>query len=149
MAIGGLLALMGGLFLYVDNTPSLQQAQIELYEVELLSTNTVDDSAELSISFLITNPSDTTFTVPSITYELYADGILLGPGAYSTEDISMPGRAAFYPETQIPLKSKITVMSDMQNEKVFEKIQNGENVNYTATGILTAQTTWSSSDVKF
>ena len=46
---------------------------------------------------MITNPSDTTFTVPRITYELYADGVLLGDGSYSTEDISMPGRAAFYP----------------------------------------------------
>ncbi len=140
---------MGGLFVYVDNTPSLQKAQIELYEVELLSTNTEENSAELSVSFMITNPSDTTFTVPSITYELYADGVLLGTGSYSTEDISMPGRAAFYPETQIPLKSKITIMSNMQNEEIFAMIQSGADANYTTTGILTAQTTWSSTDVKF
>ena len=85
-----MFALMGGLFVYVDNTPSLQKAQIELYEVELLSVNTEENSAELSVSFMITNPSDTTFTVPRITYELYADGVLLGDGSYS-EDISMPG----------------------------------------------------------
>ena len=91
-----MFALMGGLFVYVDNTPSLQKAQIELYEVELLSVNTEENSAELSVSFMITNPSDTTFTVPRITYELYADGVMMV--SYSTEDISMPGRAAFYPE---------------------------------------------------
>ena len=62
VAIGSMFALMGGLFVYVDNTPSLQKAQIELYEVELLSVNTEENSAELSVSFMITNPSDTTFT---------------------------------------------------------------------------------------
>ena len=120
-----MFALMGGLFVYVDNTPSLQKAQIELYEVELLSVNTEENSAELSVSFMITNPSDTTFTVPRITYELYADGVLLGDGSYSTEDISMPGRAAFYPEAQIPLKSKITIMGNTQNEEIFSMIQSG------------------------
>ena len=50
-----MFALMGGLFVYVDNTPSLQKAQIELYEVELLSVNTEENSAELSVSFMITN----------------------------------------------------------------------------------------------
>ncbi len=149
MAIVGLLALMGGLFVYVDNTPSLQTAQIELHEVKLLSANTVDHTSELSVGFMVTNPSNTTFTVPSITYELYADGIYLGSNAYSTQDISMPGRAAFYPETQIQLKSKITIMRDAQNEKVFEKIQSGVDVDYTVTGILTVQTTWSSADIKF
>ena len=39
-----MFALMGGLFVYVDNTPSLQKAQIELYEVELLSVNTEENT---------------------------------------------------------------------------------------------------------
>ncbi|MDI1494774.1 MAG: putative membrane protein [Cenarchaeum symbiont of Oopsacas minuta] len=149
VAIGGLLALMGGLFVYVDNTPSLQSAQIELYNVELLSSNTIDNSAELSVSFMVTNPSDTTFTVSSITYELYADDIQLGSSSYSTEDISMPGRAAFYPEAQIPLKSKILISADTENAQIIEKIIDGMDIEYTVTGILTLQTTWSTTDVKF
>ena len=67
-----MFALMGGLFVYVDNTPSLQKAQIELYEVELLSVNTEENSAELSVCVMIREPSDTTFTVPSIASDLYA-----------------------------------------------------------------------------
>ena len=63
--------------------------------------------------------------------------MLLGDGSYSTEDISMPGRAHFT-EAQIPLKSKITIMSNTQNEEIFSMIQSGADADYTVTGILTA-----------
>ena len=67
VAIGSIFALMGGLFVYVDNTPSLQKAQIELYEVELLSVNTEENSAELSVSF-IHKSLRYHISVPRITY---------------------------------------------------------------------------------
>ena len=97
-AIAGVLALMGGIVYYasLDNV-DLEQADIELVNVELRDVNTLQNQAKFDVTFLITNPSEKTFTVSQIGYQLYGDDILLGSGQYSTADIALPGRAVFYP----------------------------------------------------
>ena len=96
-AIAGLLGMLGAIILYAsqEDNPDLEQVEVNLTDVEVISVNKVANSAKLTVTFLVKNPSEKTFTIPLITYQLYADGELLGSGQYSTADIAMPGRAIF------------------------------------------------------
>ena len=69
-AIAAMLALMGGIVYYssLDN-PFLEQVQIELGGVEVIDVNNIQNKATLEVTFQVTNPSDKTFTIPSISYE--------------------------------------------------------------------------------
>ena len=144
IAILALLALMGGGVYYASlDNEDLESATIELTSVEVLDVNSIENKATLNVTFTVTNPSDLTFTVPVITYELYANGNVLGSGAYSTEDIAMPGRAAFYPGTEIPLESWFTLIMTDENQKEYNAIVSGEELHYDADGILTVESAWS------
>ena len=149
-AIGGLLAMMGG-FAYVASldVPFLEEAEIELQNVEVIEVNTVDDIAKLEITFLVKNPSDKTFTVPVISYTLYANGEELGKSAYSTEDIPMSGRAAFYPGTEIPLKSFFNLVKATVDSDIYDTIVSGGSPNYKAEGVLTVETAMSIVEKEF
>ncbi|MFB5598006.1 MAG: hypothetical protein ACE5RJ_03195 [Nitrosopumilaceae archaeon] len=149
-AIGGLLAMMGGFVYYASlDNPQLEQVEVALFSVEILEVNTVENRAILEVSFLVSNPSDKTFTIPSIAYELFANGVSIGQGKYSTEDISMPGRAAFYPGSEIPLKNRFILTESAVDSSIYQAIVSGEDIDYTASGIITAETSWSLVEKEF
>ena len=82
-------------------------------------------------------------------YQLYGDGMLLGSGQYSTADISMPGRAAFYAGTEIPLKNIFVLSkSDVSSEIYQSAIENGI-ISFSAEGIITTESTWSINEKEF
>ena len=142
--------MMGGGIYYASlDNPQLEQANVELSAVELRDVNTIENRATMTVTFLVTNPSDLTFTIPLIAYELYGDGISLGSASYSTQDIAMPGRAAFYPGTEIPLKNKFTFVLTDVNETVYEKIVTGQSVQYSAKGMISVESAWSIVEMNF
>ncbi len=149
-ALVGVLALMGGIFYYgsLDNL-QLEQVEIELTNVELIDVNTIDNQAKFDVTFLIKNPSDKTFTVPLIGYQLYGDGILLGSGEYSTVDISMPGRAAFFPDAEIPLKSIFFLSKSEVNSEIYQAVIENRITKFSAEGIITTQSTWLTIEKEF
>ena len=149
-AIAGLLALMGGFVFYasLDNS-SLQQAKIELQSVKVINVNTVDNLVELQIFFLIKNPSEKTFTVPIINFELFANGEHIGTGQYSTVDIAMPGRAAFYPGAEIPLKTTLLIARSDVKSDIYQAIIDEKNIEFSAEGIITIETSWSLVEKEF
>ena len=150
VAIIGLLAMMGGIVYYASlDNDDLSSATIELGEVELVDVNSIENRAILKVTFLVANPGDVTVTVPVISYQLYADGSEIGSGAYSTEDVAMPGRAAFYPDAEIPLKNKLTIVMSEMNETVYNKIISGQVIQYAATGQLTVESAWSIVELDF
>ena len=73
----------------------------------------------------------------------------LGSASYSTEDVAIPGRAAFYPGTEIPLKNKFSFVLTDANEAVYEKIVTGQSVEYSATGMITVESAWSIVEMNF
>ncbi len=149
-AIAGLFALMGGFVFYASlDNPSLQQAKIELQSVEVINVNTVDNLAKLQISFLIKNPSEKTFTVPIINFELFANGEYIGTGQYSTVDIAMPGRAAFYPDAEIPLKATLSIARSDIKSDIYQAIIDEKNIEFSAEGIITIETAWSLVEKEF
>jgi len=149
-AIAGLLAMMGGIVLYASlDNPELEKAEIQLDDVRFIDINNVENRIKLQTVFLIKNPSEKTFTVPTITYELFANEKSIGSGQYSTADIAMPGRAAFYPDAEIPLKNFFYLILSEKNSDVYDAVKNGEYVKFTAKGILTVETAWSIVEMEF
>ena len=145
-----MLALMGGIVFYASlDNPELEKVKVELGSVELLEINKIENSAKLQVTFQVTNPSEKTFTVSVINYELYANGEHLGTGVYSTEDIAMPGRAAFYGGTSIPLKNIFHLEKSTIDSGIYSAIINEESLDYSINGIITVETAWSLIEKEF
>ncbi len=120
-ALVGVVALMGGIFYYGNlDSVQIEQVEIELTNVELRDVDNLNNQAKFDVTFLVKNPSDKTFTVPLIEYQLYGNGILLGSGQYSTLDISMPGRAGFFPDVELPLKNVFVLEKSKVNLEIYQ-----------------------------
>jgi len=149
VAFAGVFAMMGGIVYYASlGNGELEQVEIELSSVELLNDNNINDKIKLNVTFLVKNPSDITFTVSVIDYNLYNNGILLGSGKYSTEDISMPGRASFFPGNEIPLTNIFVLNKADVESEIFNSIINGPN-HFSAEGTITTENTWTTSEKEF
>jgi len=149
-AIGGLLAIMGGIVYYASlDIPQLEQVEVKLSDVELLDVNSIENRAELKATFLVKNPSEKTFTVSFISYELFVNDNSIGTGQYSTQDIAMPGRAAFYPGSEIPLKSTFQLVLSDVNAQDYQSITRGESVQFSVKGTITTESAWSLVDKEF
>ena len=143
-AMGGLFALLGGFVFYASlDNPELEKAEIELAGVEVLDVNSIENRAKLSVTFLITNPSDLTFTIPQISYSLKANGVNLGSGEYSTMDIAMPGRAAFFPDATIELPTTFSLVYSDRISDQYNTIVRGLPMNYEVEGMITIESAWS------
>ena len=150
VAIGSMLALMGGIIYYASlDNESLEQAEIELGSVTLRDVNAVTNQAEFVVEFVVSNPSEKTFTVASIGYQLYGDGTLLGSGQYSVIDIALPGRAVFYSGAAVPLKSTFVLDKGSVGEDAYNAMIDGRISSFAAEGVLTTQTAWSTIDKEF
>ena len=142
--------MMGIIVWYASlDNPELEQVEIKLLSVEVKDVNKIENSAKLEVTFLVKNPSEKTFTVPIIGYQLYADGQLLGSGQYSTEDISMPGRAIFYSGVEIPLKNTFILNESDVNSEIYQAVLNGNISSFSAEGSITTETTWSLIEKEF
>lgn len=149
-AIVGVLALMGGIVYYasLDNV-QLEQVEIELASVELRDVSSVKNQAKFDVTFLVKNPSDKTFTVSIIAYQLYGDGILLGSGQYSTADIALPGRAVFYSGVEVPLKNTFVLNKSEENSEIYQMAIDDKITSFTAEGSITTETSWSTIEKEF
>jgi LEA14-like dessication related protein len=149
-AIAALFGMMGIIVWYasLDNS-ELEQVEIKSLNVVVGDINKIENSAKLEVTFLVKNPSEKTLTVPIISYKLYADGILLGSGQYSTEDIAMPGRALFLSGVEIPLKNTFILKASDVNPETYQAVLNGNISSFSADGSITTQTSWSSGEKAF
>ena len=149
-AIVGLLGLMGVIFWYGNlDAPEIEQVEIEITDVKVSSVNKVASTAKLAVTFLVKNPSDTTFTVSVISYDLFADGTLLGSGQYSTVDIAMPGRAIFSSGAEIPLKNTFELEKSEINDEIYQKVLDEDISSFKAEGVIVAESAWSTIEKEF
>ena len=147
-AIAGVLALMGGIVYYASlDNESLNQVEIQLTDITLRQAG--ENESKFNITFLVKNPSEKTFTVSLIAYELFGDDQLLGSGEYSTEDVALPGRAIFYAGSEVPLKSTFVLNKDDVSSIIYEDMTNNKITKFVAEGIITTQTTWSIGENEF
>ncbi len=149
VALVGVFAMMGGIIYYASlGNAELEQVEIELQSVELIEASLQKDQVKFNVTFLVENPSDITFTVSVIEYDLYKNGVLLGPGKYSTEDVSMPGRASFFPNTEIPLKNIFVLNKADVESEILDLVTDGTN-NFSAEGKIITQNTWTTIEKEF
>ncbi|MDH5568557.1 MAG: hypothetical protein OEX98_02025 [Nitrosopumilus sp.] len=149
-AIAGVLTLMGGIIYYasLDNV-DLDQVEIELTNVEFREVSTINNQAKFDVTFLVKNPSDKTFTVSVIEYNLYANGTLLGSGIYSTADIALPGRALFSAGAEIPLKNIFVINKGDVESEIYDAMINNRIASFSAEGSITTQSSWSEAQKEF
>jgi LEA14-like dessication related protein len=149
-AIAAMLALMGGIFWYASlDNPELEQVEIDLTDVEVINVNKVENTAKLTVTFLVKNPSEKTFTVSLISYQLYADGEMLGSGQYSTADIAMPGRAIFSTGAEIPLKNTFELNKSEVSNEIYQAVIDDAVSSFRAEGVITTESAWSAVEKKF
>ena len=149
-AIAAMLALMGGIIWYASlDNPELEQVEIQLTDVEVLSVNKVENTVKLTVTFLVKNPSEKTFTVSLIGYQLYGDGELLGSGQYSTADIAMPGRAIFSTGAEIPLKNTFELIRSEVSNEIYQAVLDDNISSFTAEGVITTESAWSVIEKEF
>lgn len=140
----GLGLIMLGFVYYASlDNPQLEQIQIDLISVKVLDINSIDKRADLAVVFLVTNPSQRTLTVSNINYALFANDKNVGNGEYSTEDVAMTGRAAFYPGQSIEIPSTVSLVYTDQIADAYSAIVNGEHVSYKVTGQVSVESAWS------
>ncbi|MFB5602918.1 MAG: hypothetical protein ACE5RK_00770 [Candidatus Nitrosomaritimum aestuariumsis] len=145
-----MLALMGAIIWYASlDNPELEQVEIQLTDVEVISVNKVENTAKLTVTYLVKNPSEKTFTVSLIGYQLYGDGELLGSGQYSTADIAMPGRAIFNTGAEIPLKNTFELNKSEVNNEIYQAILEGNISTFRAEGVITTESAWSVIEKEF
>jgi LEA14-like dessication related protein len=132
----------------LDNT-DLEQVEIKLTDVEVINVNKVENTAKLTVTFLVKNPSEKTFTVSLIGYQLYADGELLGSGQYSTADIAMPGRAIFSTGAEIPLKNTFEFNKSEVSNEIYQAVIDGAVSSFRAEGTITTESAWSIIEKEF
>ncbi len=150
VAIVGVLAMMGGIIYYASlGNAELEQAEIQLTDIELIENSATNDQVKFNVTFLVKNPSDTTFTVSLIQYDLYSNGILLGSGKYSTEDVSMPGRASFFPNAEVPLKNIFVLSKSNVEPEIFQSAIEDSINNFSAEGKIITQNTWTTIEKEF
>ncbi len=151
-ALAAMLALMGGIIYYasLDNV-DLEKVEIHLTDVVLSNVNTVDNKAEFDVTFLVSNPSEKTFTVSVIQYQLWGGNTLLGSAQYSNTDRALPGRVLFYPDAEIPLKSTLVLSKSTLDEGVYQSIidSEGKFSKLSAEGSITTESSWSTIDKEF
>ena len=149
-AIAGVFALMGGIVFYASlDNDELNQVEIELTNVELIDVSTINNQAKFNVTFLVKNPSDKTFTVSVIEYELYGDGTLLGSGLYSTADITLPGRALFSSGAEIPLKNIFLLSKEDVNSEIYQAMIDNKITSFSAEGTIITQSSWSEAENEF
>ncbi len=144
MAIGAMLALMGGIVYYasLDNT-SLESVEFVSGSVRVTSVDTIAERARIEVIFDVRNPSETTFTIPGITYDLSAGGQHVVSGEYSTADVAMPGRVVFTTDDIIPLKSITYMTKTDANAATYDRVLAGQIGGYDAEGIVIVESAWS------
>jgi len=149
-ALAGCLALLGGIFYYGNlDSVQIEQVEIELTNVELIDVSIIDNQAKFDVTFLVKNPSDKTFIVPLIGYQLYGDGMLLGSGQYSTEDISMPGRVTLLPGVELALKNVFVLEKSEVNSEIYQDAIENRITSFSAEGIITTQSAWMTIEKEF
>lgn len=142
--------MLGGITWYASlDNPKLEMIELDMGTVKLVSENSIEGKARLDVGFVIRNPSDKTFTISRIDYELFANGVSLGKSQYSTEDVAMPGRAAFYPNAEIELPSPFTLTKTPENAEQYTAITTKTPIMYSAKGLVVVESAWSLVEKEF
>ena len=150
VAIGALFAFLGGMVYYSTlDFPELEKSELKLLSVNVVEIDSIRDRMYLDLVFGVTNYGERTVTVPEISWQLFANGKLLGSSSYSVSDIPLNGRALLLSGMQVPLVGEITINLTDDITDVYEAIAAGESIDYRVKGQYTIETAWQVLDIQF
>jgi hypothetical protein len=95
-----------------------------------------DQDATLQTNFYITNPNNTTVILESITYDLYANGILIGHGSIGERYEGSWQSSNYFPlveDTSSNINSQSTIQNTGNNPDLWSALQKG-TAKLTVTG---------------
>jgi len=142
-AFGGLGILLLGLVMFANSGQDvLKKVNVDLVDVKVLDVNKISNRAHLEVAFNVTNPTDITSTISTISYDLYVNGKDLGSGHYSTEDVAMAGRAPLFPSSTVTLTNTFDLVNTDQISNEYLDVINGKHVSYKVTGQVTVESAW-------
>ncbi|NIM26379.1 MAG: hypothetical protein GTN35_05820 [Nitrososphaeria archaeon] len=149
-AIAGMLALMGFFAWYASlENPELEKVELDLIGVEIGDVNKVENTAEVKVTFLVTNPGEKTFTIALINYDIFADGEFLATGQYSTADIPMPGRPIFSSGIQIPIENTLELQKSEISNELYQAVLDQRVSKFKVEGMITTESAWSIVEKEF
>lgn len=143
-AIGGMLALMAAIVYYASlDNEALASVEVLSGTVGVEEVDSVAGRARLAVTLEVHNPSETTLTIPSVTYDISAGGEAVTSGEYSTVDVAMPGRVVFTEGDTIPLRSIAYMVRTDANAAMYDAVVAGAVASYEAAGTVTVESAWS------
>lgn len=139
-AFAGLFLMMLFFFLYANSFQGgLEKVTIQLQSVKIHDQNKIEKRANLDVSFYIQNPTSTVLTISTINYELYANGIDLGEGHFTTEDIPEAGRPALFANGNLTLPTSFNLVNSDKISDQYLAIVNNQPLKFEAKGQVTIE----------
>ena len=92
------------------------------------TTSVSDQDAILQTNLYITNPNNTTVILEAITYDVYANGVLIGHGSLGERYEGNWQSSDYFPlveNTSTNIASKSTIQNTGNNPDVWSALQNG------------------------
>ena len=100
----------------------LRDVTIDIQNIAIENTNTVNNTIPLKVTFKINNQADKVLSTSKIDYTIYANNTSLGNGLLSYEDIPPNGRPQLYPHSPTTLESTFVLDRTGSNSALFDKI---------------------------
>ncbi len=136
----GLGAMMLFFYLYANSFQSdLNKVTVDIDSIKVLDENKIDKRAHLDVRFNIQNPNSIVLTISTINYQLYANGINLGEGHFTTEDIPEAGRPALFANSNLTLPTTFDLVNSEAIAKEYSDITAGQPVKYEVKGQITIE----------
>ena len=144
--IGAIAAIVAFIVLFpaipdlLKGGSELKEVTIGIQNVTVESSNVVNDTIPLKVTFDIINRGDKALSTSKIEYTVNANNTHLGNGILSYEDIPPNGRPQLYPNSPTTLQSTVLLSRTSSNLHLFDKLHSDKfvtnstewNVNGTA-----------------
>jgi hypothetical protein len=126
--IGAIAAIVAFIVLFpaipdlLKGGSEVKEVTIGIQNVTIESSNVVNDTIPLKVTFDIINRGDKALSTSKIEYTVNANSTHLGNGILSYEDIPPNGRPQLYPNSPTTLQSTILLSRTGSNSDLFDKL---------------------------
>jgi len=136
----GLGAMMLFFYVYANSFQGdLNKVIVSIDSITVLDENKLDKRAHLDVRFNLQNPTTLTLTISTINYQLYANGVNIGEGHFTTEDIPEAGRPALFANSTLTLPTTFDLVNSGQISKQYSDITTNQPVKYEVKGQITIE----------
>lgn len=136
----GLGAMMLLFYVYANSFQGdLNKVIVSIDNVKVLDENKFDKRAHLDVRFNLQNPTTIVLTISTINYQLYANGVNIGEGHFTTEDIPEAGRPALFANSNLTLPTTFDLVNSEKIAKQYSDITTNQPIKYEVKGQVTIE----------